>query len=185
MQATAYVVGSLDGPGVALMDLARRLHFAAVLPYGGLAEAEHRSASTPICFFLFAGVADVAALRGVAEAVRFSSSRHIRFSPLIYFCESPSVETITACINMGFDDIIATPFTLERVLPRVERQVGHSLIYYETPGYFGPDRRDRVTAPERAAETRLGGQFRRLEIIRHMLAGVQVLRDDSYTQLDS
>lgn len=185
MQATAYVVGSLDGSGGPLMDLARRLHFEAVLPYGGLAQVEHRAGMTPICFFLFAAVPDVEALRAVAEAVRFSPSRRTRFSPLIYFAETPSVETISACINLGFDDIIATPFTLARVLPRIERQIGHNLVYYETPGYFGPDRRDRVTGPTRAAESRLGGQFRRLEIVRHPMTGIEVVRDDLYAQLDS
>lgn len=185
MHATAYIIGPPDGPGTALTALARQLHFAAVLPFSGLAEAERRMDLTPVCFFLFAAVPDVEALRGVAEAVRFSPSRRIRFSPLIYFADNPSVETIAACINLGFDDIIAMPFAPAQVLPRIERQIGHNLVYYETPGYFGPDRRDRVTAPRRAAESRLGGQFRRLEIVRHARSGIEVLRDDLYMQLDS
>jgi hypothetical protein len=104
----------------------------------------------------------------------------MRFSPLIYFSESPSVETITRCINMGFDDVITMPFTRNRVAERIDRQVGQSHIYYETPAYFGPDRRDRVTGPKRPAESRVGGQFRRLEIVRDLLTGVTVLRDDFY-----
>lgn len=79
---------------------------------------------------------------------------------------------------MGFDDVITMPFTRARVAERIERQIGQSHIYYETPGYFGPDRRDRVTAPKRPAETRLGGQFRRLEIVRNLMTGVNVVRDD-------
>lgn len=180
MQATAYVVGPLDGPGAALMDLARRLDFAAVLPYDGIQEAELQLDQTPVCFFLFATVPDVAQLRGVAEAIRFCPSRRLRFSPLIYFSASPLVETITRCINMGFDDVITMPFTRARVAERIERQIGQSHVYYETSGYFGPDRRDRVTGPKRPAESRVGGQFRRLEITRDLLTGVNVVRDDFY-----
>ena len=178
MKAAAYIVGPLDGPGAALMDLGRRLGFSAVLPYAGVAQAEHQANHTPICFFLFAAVPDVCTLRGVAEAIRFCPSRRVRFSPLIYFSESPSIETITRCINMGFDDVITMPFTRARVAERIERQIGQSHVYYETPGYFGPDRRDRVTGPKRPAETRLGGQFRRLEIVRNLMTGVNVVRDD-------
>lgn len=178
MKAAAYIVGPLDGPGAALMDLARQLRFASVLPYAGVTQAEQQVNRTPVCYFLFAAVPDVAALHPVADAIRFCPSRRVRFSPLIYFSESPSVETITRCINMGFDDVITMPFTRARVAERIERQVGQSHVYYETPGYFGPDRRDRVTAPKRPAETRLGGQFRRLEIVRNLVTGVNVVRDD-------
>lgn len=178
MKASAFVVGPMDGPGAALMDLAKRLGFGAVLPYAGVAQAEQQANRTPVCYFLFAAVADVASLRSVAEAIRFSPTRRVRFSPLIYFSESPSIDAITRCINMGFDDVITMPFTRARVAERIDRQVGQSHIYYETPGYFGPDRRDRVTGPQRPAESRLGGQFRRLEIVRNLMTGVNVLRDD-------
>jgi hypothetical protein len=147
VKASAYVVGPVDGPGAALTDLARRLDFASVLPYGGIAQAEAQSAITPVCYFLFAAVEDVGSLHATANAIRFCPSRRIRFSPLIYFSESPSVEAITRCIAMGFDDVITMPFTTLRIRERISRQVGHNLVYYETAGYFGPDRRDRGTAP--------------------------------------
>lgn len=178
MKATAYIVGPLDGPGAALMDLARRLDFAHVLPYAGIGHAESQASITPVCYFLFAATDNVSILQPVADAVRFCPNRRIRFSPLIYFSESPSVEAITSCIAMGFDDVITMPFTPLRVRDRMERQIGQNLIYYETVGYFGPDRRDRVTAPKLPAETRLGGQFRRLEIVRNVLTGINVVRDD-------
>lgn len=178
MKASAYVVGPLVGPGAALMDLARRLDFSSVAPYAGIAQAETRSAVTPVCFFLFAAVEDVGSLHAVSDAIRFCPNRRIRFSPLIYFAESPSVEAITRCIAMGFDDVITMPFTTARVSNRIKRQIGHNLIYYETAGYFGPDRRERVTSPKRAAESRLDGQFRRLEIVRNLMTGVNVVRDD-------
>lgn len=178
MQASAFVVAPLDGPGAALIDLARRLDFLSVAPFSTVGQAEAQSAITPICFFLFAAVDDVSTLRSISDAIRFCPDRRIRFSPLVYFSENPSIETITRCIGMGFDDVITMPFTRERVADRMNRQVGRNLVYFETAGYFGPDRRDRVTAPQRPAETRRGGQFRRLEIVRHVINGVSVVRDD-------
>jgi hypothetical protein len=178
VKASAYIVGPSDGSGAALINLARCLDFASVTPYGGIAEAEAQSAITPVCFFLFAAVEDVGRLQPIADAIRFCPNRRVRFSPLVYFADNPSIETITRCIAMGFDDVITMPFTTARITGRINRQIGQSLIYYETAGYFGPDRRDRVTAPSRAAESRLGGQFRRLEIVRSLSTGINVLRDD-------
>lgn len=177
MQAAAYVIGPVDGSGAALTELARRLQFSAVLRYAGTAHAESQSASTPVCFFLFAdtgGGPD----RSVADAVRFSPNRRIRFSPMIYFADAPSSEVIANCINLGFDDIITAPFELDRVRARIERQIGQHLIYYETADYFGPDRRDQSLASAWPRRNRLGGQFRRLEIVRNPLSGISVVRDE-------
>jgi len=180
MRAYAYVVGPDNGPRAALLDMARGLGFAGVSPFATLAQAEQQAAVTPLCFFLFAATEDVAALRSVAEAVRFSTARRLRFSPLIYFAESPSVEMISACINTGFDDIITMPFTRRRVLERITRQVGQNLIYYETSSYFGPDRRGRTGTPVAEQEKRKGAPYRRLEIVRNLISGVNVLRDDHF-----
>lgn len=181
MRAYAYIVGPEGAPRAALLDLARGLGFAGVSPFSAMAQAEQQTQTTPLCFFLFAATENLQSLRGVAEAVRFSSVRRLRFSPLIYFAESPSVEAINACLNMGFDDIITMPFTRQRVLERVARQVGQNLVYYETPSYFGPDRRGRGGAPLERQDCRKGGQFRRLEIVRSLAGGVNVLRDDHFS----
>ncbi|MCZ4347777.1 hypothetical protein [Devosia neptuniae] len=178
MKPTVYVVGPSDGAGAGLSEMARRLNFGTVQPYGGVPQAEQQVSRTPVCYFLFAAVPDVSALRDVAEAIRFSASRRLRFSPLIYFSESPSVETITRCINMGFDDVVTMPFTRSRVMERINRQIGTQFTYYETPGYFGPDRRGRVSARNTPADNRKGGQFRRLDIIRNLSTGVNVVRDE-------
>jgi hypothetical protein len=106
------------------MDLAKNLDFSSVTPYAGVTAAEVQSAITPVCFFLFAAVEDVGILQGVSDALRFCPNRRIRFSPLIYFSESPSVEAITRCIAMGFDDVITMPFTRARVAERINRQIG-------------------------------------------------------------
>ena len=180
MRAFAYVVGAQGGPGTALMDMAKGLGFAGVAPFAGINQAEQQSTQTPICYFLFSSVDDVRQLRSVAETIRFSSTRRLRFAPLIYFAESPSLEFIGACINMGFDDVITMPFTPSRVMERIERQVGRSLIYYETSGYFGPDRSGRENNSQRKAKQRTGGPFRRIEIIRNFNSGINVVRDEQF-----
>lgn len=181
MHATAFIIGAPDGSGAPIADIARTLKFAAVLPYSGIAAIESQTHLTPICYLLFAPGVELGPMREIAEAIRFCPSRKVRFSPMVYFSDRTSAEAISACINLGFDDIITIPFTQQRVAERVARQVGPSLTYYETSSYFGPDRRDRVTAPQRPAQSRVGGQFRRLEIVRSVTAGVSVLRDDSYS----
>lgn len=172
MRAAAYVVGPPDGPGAALTDLARGLGFPVVLPYAGLAAAETQAQQTPLLFFLFAAAADVGSLKPVADAIRFSSSRRIRFSPMVYFSESPLVEAIRTCVEMGFDDVLTLPFTQARVASRLQRLVDHTQVYFETATYLGPDRGAQHT------HARSGMQYRRLEIIRSPARGVSVMRDE-------
>jgi len=175
MKATAYLVTPGEGSGLA--ETIRPAGFEQVRPYAGVAQAERQARRTPVCFFLFGAVAEPGRLRSIAEAIRFSASRRIRFSPLIYFAENPSLEIIASCINMGFDDVITLPVTPDRVADRINRQIGSSLTYYETASYFGPDRRGRLPGAARAQDLRGGGPFRRLEIVRHLETGVKLLSD--------
>jgi hypothetical protein len=107
VNAGAFVVGPEDAVSAALFPLAQQVGMAPVMRYSGLAKAEKQLSETPLVFFLCAAVSDIKTLKPMADAIRFSPSRRIRFSPLIYFAHSPSVEVIRACINMGFDDIVA------------------------------------------------------------------------------
>lgn len=177
LKATAYIVGPGDGPGAALTDLARSLGFGAVLPFAGAAVADQQTARTPLIFFLFAAVDDVALLKANADAIRFGASRRVRFSPLIYFSESPSPEAIRACAGMGFDDVLTLPFTRERVVERLARQINRSLAYYETPTYFGPDRRSEAEMKAGDRRRGTGGVVRSIDIMRSAADGVTVLRD--------
>src|SRR5262245_52270884 len=123
MKACAFVVGPDDGSGAVLKHLARQIGFDSVYLFRDIADAERQSASTPLLFFLFAAVDDLQKLKPVTAAVRSSPSQRVRFSPMIYFSESPSLEAIRSCINMGFDDVITLPFSLSRVEERLSRQV--------------------------------------------------------------
>ncbi|MBK8084849.1 MAG: hypothetical protein IPK28_14070 [Devosia sp.] len=170
MKACAYVVGPSDGAGEALRDMARSLGFAVVLPYSGLAAAETQAHQTPLLFFMFAAVDEVPSLKPVADSIRFSPSRRIRLSPLVYFAESPSLDQIRLCIDMGFDDVITLPFTPQRITGRLKRMVERPIVFHETSAYLGPERRS-VSGDSRS-------QYRRLEIMRTATAGVSVLRDE-------
>lgn len=179
MKAYAYVVGPGDAAWQTLFDMAGDLGFAGVSDYRGLSQVEQQAGETPVCYFLFSATTDLRDIRPVADAIRFSSSRTIRFSPMVYCAEEPSMDTIMACINMGFDDIVALPQSGPKLRQRLARQIGHSMVFYETAGYFGPDRRNRVAALKPHPVTnRIGGPFRRLEITRNLLDGVSVLRDE-------
>ncbi|UYN99191.1 MAG: hypothetical protein KIT02_14885 [Devosia sp.] len=184
MRAYAYIVETANRPGDALSDVARSVGFEGTAPFSGLSQAAHQLAHTPICFFLFAATKNLSPYRQVADSIRFSANRRLRFSPMIYFTDAASAEEIGACINMGFDDIITMPFSRQRVIDRLARQIGTPLTYYETASYFGPDRRGRGQLPDRGADTRLsmGGQHRRIEIVRHISTGVSVLSDSRHVE---
>lgn len=177
MKAAAFVIGPRDGPGAAVRDIAARLGFEAVLPLTSLAQAEQQAPQTPLMFFLFAAVDDPQTLKPAADAIRFSAGRRLRFSPLIYFSESPSLSAIRQCVDMGFDDVVTLPFTDARVAARIARQIDHPQVYFETASYFGPDRRRMPDGAAHSGRGR-GGRHRRIEIIRSVAAGVNVLRDD-------
>ena len=179
MKASAFVVGPRGRAGESLQDLARSMSFATVERYQGLNRAERRLEETPLVFFLCAAVADVGSLKPMADAVRFSASLKLRFSPLIYFARHVAEADIKRCIQMGFDDIIALPFTSGDIAERILRQVGRPLVYYETPTYFGPDRRNRMGENRSTGSDHGGGQHRRIEIVRHPDHGVEVLGDES------
>lgn len=170
MKPFVYIVGPRDGPGAALLDVARAAGFAHVAPYTGLAAAEIQAQQTPLLAFLFAEVSRIDALRPIIESIRYSSGRKLRFSPLIYFSECPSHDDIQDCMALGFDDVLTTPFTPSRLQSRLLHQIGRTQVYLETEAYFGP-------AHHGTAERRRG-PYRRLEVIRSVTLGTNVLRDD-------
>jgi CheY-like chemotaxis protein len=172
MKASAIVVGPTDGPGLAVADVARGLGFQSVASYTGLAAADAQARQTPLLFFLFSAVDEVARLKTVAETIRFSPTRRIRFSPMVYFAETAALEHIRQCIEMGFDDVITMPFTHRRVSERIDRLIDRTQVFFETSAYFGPERK---TLNERDLVT---GQYRRLEIVRTLEHGVNVVRDE-------
>ncbi|WEJ58427.1 hypothetical protein [Devosia sp. FJ2-5-3] len=178
MDAYVYIAGPQGQNCSALFDLVNKLGFAGVSSFRGIEQVAEQTQRNPICFILCSSVSDPAHLRPIAEAVRFCALPRVRFSPLVYLADEPSIETTIACVNMGFDDIVALPQSSAQLRDRLERQLGQVKIYYEASGYFGPDRRRNLVPKRVGLETRQGGPFRRLEVIRDLQSGVSVLRDE-------
>jgi len=178
LNAAALVVGPRNGASAALQDIARAVGLMPVERYAGLAQAEKQVQQTPLVYFLCAEVPDVNTLKPMADLIRFSPIAELRFSPLIYFSRSQSAESIRLCIKMGFDDVIALPYTAGDLSERIFRQIGRTHVYYETATYFGPDRRNRLGNSRSPDSDHGGGQYRRIEIVRNPATGINVLRDD-------
>lgn len=178
LNASAFVVGSPEGAGSTLLDLARSLDFTRAERYHTLGRVERQAAETPLVFFLCAAVADVMSLKPMADAIRYAPSLKLRYSPLIYFAHSLSHDCIKSCIRMGFDDVIALPYSSGSISERLARQVGRVHTYYETATYFGPDRRNRIDDGRSNNSDHGGGEYRRIEIIRNPGTGIDVVRDD-------
>jgi hypothetical protein len=176
MQTTAFVAGE-DAPAAVIKDLARQIGFAPVLSYRGISDLERRMQLEALGFILFAPIDRLRALKPVIEAIRASHADQVRYAPLIYFSDSPSLDTIKACIGLGFDDIVTMPFTLRNVRDRLARQLDRPMTYYGTDTYFGPDRRGRLPTEDGHSRRGTGGAHRRIEILR-TTAGVRVLHDD-------
>jgi hypothetical protein len=170
-RATAFINGDRSAATTHLRTLAAQVGFDPILPYVSMDDVERRSHVTPLTFFLSAEVAEVGSLVSHVHAIRKSAHHDLRFSPLIYFCETPSLEIIRRCIGMGFDDIIAAPFSPRVVTQRLHRQVGTPLGYFETGTYFGPDRRRHATERNDAPPV---GEFRRYEIVRDLTHGISI-----------
>jgi CheY-like chemotaxis protein len=178
MRAYAYVVGPQDDLWMNLFDLVGTLGFAGRSSFRGLAQVEQQLAETPICYFLFSPVEDLAPIRTTAAAIRQSQNDRLRFLPMIYMTHEASAQTIASCVNMGFDDIVALPQSPEALKLRLSRQLGVPQTFYEAGNYFGPDRRNRIAGLEQvAAANRVGGPFRRLQIIRDPDKGVTIQRE--------
>lgn len=177
MNAYAYVIGPPDGAGAELFAMAQALGFVGVSSFRGIGQVEQQTLATPICYFLFAAVAEPTSLRPLVEAVRFCPKGRVRFSPMIYCAQEPSIDVIRSCVGLGFDDIIALPLPLRQLRQRVARQVGPPLTYYETASYFGPDRRAARATPPGPDDKRVGGPYRRIEMVRSFHAGIAVLND--------
>jgi DNA-binding response OmpR family regulator len=179
LKAGAIIVGNRLGLGAAIYDIAADIGFGFVRPYAGRPGLTLVARETPLFFVLFAEVRDPSVYEPIVKEIRQGGPRAIAFSPLIYFSESPSHETVAACAALGMDDVVTMPFTRERVWARLKRQIDRMQVYSETSDYLGPDRRrlsgTHATPPGRLA---LSAQpDRRYEIRRSLEAGSRVHRE--------
>jgi response regulator RpfG family c-di-GMP phosphodiesterase len=181
MHATAFIIGSSDGSGAGLADLCLEMGLRSIVGFSEIKQAEQQVKRTPICFFLFDQTSSNTRIEEISKAIRFSRNRQVRFAPMICFTESPSQQLVGTCIQSGLDDIIAPPFSASRVMKRLELLFDHPTTFFETPDYFGPDRRNKLSETKPTHKNRgKGGDHRRIEITRSFDTGVNILHDHFY-----
>lgn len=178
MNSSAFVVGASNGPARVLIKSARKINFESVKAYSGLREAEQELALVPTCFFLFAPVPDITSLADIITSLRACKRRDTRFSPLIYFCNTSSREVVRGCVAMGFDDVIAMPFSQDYFESRLMRVMNRVTTYCETPSYFGPAREGQVTLRRHYSDLHPDtGKSRIIRFVRSFSAGVNIIKN--------
>lgn len=175
----AFVVGDERALTTPLFDVGHDMGFAALHPYEGLVQVKQQVERTPVCFFLCAEVINPIVLSPVLNAIRASARRRIRFAPIVYFCESPSAETVALCAALGFDDVLTTPFTPHRIAARLFRLVSQPQTYWETDTYLGPQRTAKSGTKSPTLQARDNRAYtRRYDFQRNPEAGIIMLRED-------
>lgn len=175
MQSTAFVVGPMDGAGSAIMQLSQEVGFDDVLHYEGPDQAAMKARRTPVCFFLVSSATKRSVISEFVTEIRHHKDRPLRFSPILFLCEDPSPRIINFCVQAGFDDIVAPPFTAPRLLDRVMNQLKQPSAYYETETYFGPDRRRMERGKSPFASMRVGDDnYRQFAVRRDLRLGISV-----------
>lgn len=176
MKATAYIVGSGPHLDSGLKKSIEATGLAAVEPYDGLKSIEMRMDDMPVSFVLFEHSRDTEAVRKAVRQLRGCKRRHVRFMPLIYLCHNPSRDLIQDCLMLGFDDVITLPRKAEGIAARLRYQLERPITYYETPHYFGPDRRGNTRGPQ-SDDLSQGADYahNRFEFVRELTTGVSII----------
>lgn len=170
----AIVRAGNDTDGSALMRLAEKLRFGAVL--GPTTKVVPHDYDHRLVFFLVHFDLDVAARRLALQAVRQSGSVSLSFAPVVLFLREAKPEEVLANVELGFDDVINVPEDGRVMATRLATQIGQEHLYIETRNYLGPDRhrldRHQPVTPNRKPEE----PHARLTILRTVEAGVAIVR---------
>ena len=127
-------------------------------------------------FFVHFKVADSEMLSAMT-AVRSSNDDNLRFSPCVLIIHECAYEDIIKYIRLGFDDVISLPEKASIIRHRLESLLSLEQTYFETPSYFGPDRRRMELVPIRDNRRRPeGGQHIRYRIRRDSVQGVRIIQ---------
>lgn len=176
MNCSAFVVGGLSMPTENLLNSARIAGFKTVRTYDCLAAVEQALANDPACFILFAPQQDVASLTGIVGKLRACKRRDVRFLPLVYFCQTGSREAVRAAIALGFDDVMAMPFTQTYFEERLAGQMNRVRTYCDAPDYFGPASHGRLAMlAHKAALEAEAKSWHFVRFVRSFSAGVRLI----------
>lgn len=82
----------------------------------------------------------------LVEALRWAEDSRHREIPFILSSSAPTEALIAEAIDLGVDDVLAKPFSLNAVKARYQRIVNRRAPFVECGVYVGPDRRRRDLA---------------------------------------
>lgn len=179
----AYIVSESRENGKFLFEICDEMGVGTSRQFASIAAAEKQTKISPICFFLFPASENDKFIADHVREIRTSSERNICFAPVILLTPDAQRSKITLGLSLGFDEILAPPWTTPLLRARFLRQLTNSFDYFSTETYFGPDRRrlesqqlDYYTK-ERRDHTY---NFRRYSIRRHTVNGVEILTDERF-----
>jgi hypothetical protein len=169
----AHLVAETDPQLRTLDQLAIRTGFRTVVHGEPGRFSEERSS---VFFFFHYQIAE-AHRRGMLGALRSHPDPTIRFAPAIMIIGTCTAAEVAGYIAQGFDDIVSLPEKAGVLQRRFASQLDTLIRYYETPDYFGPDRRRLQQTSTGFFESRAKGndRHRRYSIRRSPQTGVQIL----------
>ncbi|WP_029041079.1 response regulator [Cucumibacter marinus] len=184
MSACAINMGPDEAVRARISELIAPCGFEVERRHTHIEGAVHQSRLTPLCYFVFHLTSDFAPIHDQVEEIRHASDNRIRFAPLICFAANPSRADILRSIACGFDDVVILPTSPDQLARRLQFQTGRKIVYFATENYVGPDRRARLAALGAGSKSPQNGReegghaYRRYEILRDSMSGVQVLKED-------
>jgi hypothetical protein len=148
------VLVAYDSPSEALLSqLATAVGFRSK---SSTLDSEAEQIPAKVKFFLVhEDIADSTKSR-LLRSIRSASSDDMKFSPVVIIANDCSFEDAMKFVAMGFDDVVSLPEHVDVLRERLLRQVTGTVLYVQSPGYLGPDRR-RLEAPDKSSRRR--GEF--------------------------
>jgi hypothetical protein len=172
----AIVLAKDERDGVALMRLAEKLRFGAIVAHSpalGHDRFDHR-----LVFYLVHFDFEVEAMKKMLVDLRHAGSVTLSFAPVVLFLREGSPEDIQHHIEMGFDEVISVPEDGRTIATKLAAQIGQEHLYIETRNYLGPDRHRR-DKPGVRPHRKPVEEHARLTIMRTPEAGVHIVRRET------
>jgi hypothetical protein len=120
----------------------------------------------------------MAALAGtlrLLRGLRSTDEPRRKYAPIICVIPQGPRHKMVPQVEMGFDDVVFLSDPIEQVSKTLTDQLGHEVLYIDSPQYFGPDRR-RLERVSRGDPRRVPGgtEHRRIQVLRDPQHGIQV-----------
>lgn len=128
---------------------------------------------------------DFAAVEKVVALLRNRPEDQFRFIPIVALLDNRYESTVRNYIGLGCDDIVIYPCTARELRRRLKQQIERERDYYQTPDYFGPDRRGTAFANRQGPFREGQGECRHIVITRDLNGAVTVVSDTVETARES